>query len=169
MTYTPAQFRSLWPEFAAPSWAPWASIEDAVFGVEPEDGELVRKVTGRQTLPTSPVSEVWAIVGRGGGKSRWCARLAVYFAGDTGLFGDMRLIGEVYEPVIGFLPIGDLFTMGIEDSIAAVKLIEPKKVLPAHYNTWPPIEVDAKLWAIRVGEETDSQSVVLEVGQSLEL
>jgi len=78
--YTPQQFRLLWPEFDADSWAPWASIEDAVFGVEPEDTELVHQVTGRETLPVEQVSEFWAIVGRGGGKSRFCARLAVYFA-----------------------------------------------------------------------------------------
>jgi len=77
--YTPREFRTLWPEFEVPSWRPWASIEDAIFGVEPEDAELVQKVTGRETLPANPVSEFWAIVGRGGGKSRFCARLAVYF------------------------------------------------------------------------------------------
>jgi hypothetical protein len=80
MNYTPAQFRSLWPEFSVDSWSGWASIEDAVFGNEPEDAGLVRDVTGRDKLPTTPVSEAWIIAGRGAGKSRWCARLAVYFA-----------------------------------------------------------------------------------------
>ena len=78
--YTPQQFRSLWSEFAVGSWAPWASIEDAVFGVEPANQELVQQVTGRERVPSDPVKEFWAIVGRGGGKSRFCARLAVYFA-----------------------------------------------------------------------------------------
>ena len=80
MTYTPAQFRGLWSEFQADSWRGWASIEDAVFGIEPDDPDLVRAVTGCEKLPTSPVSEAWIIAGRGAGKSRWCARLAVYFA-----------------------------------------------------------------------------------------
>ena len=78
--YTPREFRTLWPEFEAESWKPWASIEDAIFGVDPEDVELVRAITGRETLPAEQVSEFWAIVGRGGGKSRFCACLAVYFA-----------------------------------------------------------------------------------------
>ena len=78
--WTPAEFRSLWPEFDAQSWASWASIEDAIFGLRPTDPELVRRVSGFRDLPTSPVSEFWAAVGRGGGKSRFVARLAVYFS-----------------------------------------------------------------------------------------
>ena len=80
MSFTPRAFRRLWSEFDADSWRGWGAIEDAVFGLSPADPELVRKVTGRTVLPTSPVAELWAIVGRGGGKSRWSARLAVYFA-----------------------------------------------------------------------------------------
>ena len=53
----------------------------------------------------------------------------------------MRLYAHGVD--VAVLPIGDLFTMGIEDSVAATKLIEPKACLPAHYNTWPPIEQDA--------------------------
>lgn len=78
--FTPDQFRALWPEFDDPSWAGWASIEDVMFGLEPDDPELVEKVTGRSVFPVEPVSEFWAAVGRGGGKSRFCGRLAVYFA-----------------------------------------------------------------------------------------
>src|SRR5262245_22791997 len=74
------EFRALFPEFEAPSWAPWAAIEDAIFGVDPSDPDLVRRVTCRAVLPSAPVSEFWAIVGRGGGKSRFGARVAVYFA-----------------------------------------------------------------------------------------
>lgn len=91
----------------------------------------------------------------------------IYFACDTAYFSDMRYYAGGVD--VAVLPIGDLFTMGIEDSVAAVKLIEPKKVLPAHYNTWPPIEVDVKQWAVRVEAETNTQAVVLEVGGSLEI
>ena len=76
----PRVFRRLWPEFSSPSWAPWNSIEDALHGLVPEDGELVRRVTGRDVLPRHAVEEFWAVVGRGGGKSRFCGRLACYFA-----------------------------------------------------------------------------------------
>jgi hypothetical protein len=77
---THREFRSLFPEFASSSWSAWAAIEDAVFGITPSDPELVRRVTGRKVLPTRPVSEVWEIVGRGGGKSRNAARRALFFA-----------------------------------------------------------------------------------------
>ena len=92
----------------------------------------------------------------------------VYFACDTALFSDMRLIGN-QDISLAVLPIGDLFTMGIEDSIAATKLINPNRVAPAHYNTWPPIEQDAKAWAQRISEETDASPVVIEPGDSITL
>ena len=90
----------------------------------------------------------------------------VYFACDTALFGDMRLIGDKGIDV-AVLPIGDLFTMGPDDAVAATKLIRPGKVLPAHYNTWPPIEQDAAAWAKQVNAETDAEAVVLTPGDTL--
>jgi hypothetical protein len=77
---TPREFRALFLEFGAPSWRAWNSVEDVVFGAAPDDPALVRRLTGRTTLPTTQVAEVWPIVGRGGGKSRWDARLACYVA-----------------------------------------------------------------------------------------
>ena len=63
--------------------------------------------------------------------------LVVYFAGDTGLFGDMRLIGEVYAPVIGFLPIGDRFTMGPDTAARACEMLGIRQVVPMHFGTFP--------------------------------
>jgi L-ascorbate metabolism protein UlaG (beta-lactamase superfamily) len=63
--------------------------------------------------------------------------LTVYFAGDTSVFGDMKLIGEMYRPQIGFLPIGDLFTMGPEQASVACDLLGIKQVVPMHYGTFP--------------------------------
>ena len=63
--------------------------------------------------------------------------LAVYFAGDTDLFGDMRLIGELYRPSIAFLPIGDRFTMGPAAAARAVELLGVRQVVPMHYGTFP--------------------------------
>lgn len=63
--------------------------------------------------------------------------LTMYFAGDTAVFGDMRLIGELYRPTIGFLPIGDHFTMGPEQAAKAVALLGVKQVVPMHYGTFP--------------------------------
>ena len=70
----------------------------------------------------------------------------IYDAADTGLFGDMRLIGE--EGIdLALLPIGDNYTMGPDDALRAVKFLTPKKVVPIHYNTWPPIAQDPAAFA----------------------
>src|SRR5437588_4888569 len=90
----------------------------------------------------------------------------IYDAADTGLFGDMRLIGE--EGIdLAILPIGDNYTMGPDDALRAVKLIEPRKVTPIHYNTWDVIAQDAHAWAERVRQETKAEPVVLKPGEWL--
>lgn len=91
----------------------------------------------------------------------------VYFPCDTALFSDMRQIAHGVD--LAVLPIGDLFTMGPEDALEAVKLIEPKRVIPNHYNTWPPIEQDANAWAQAVRDQTASEPNVLEPGEKLTL
>jgi L-ascorbate metabolism protein UlaG (beta-lactamase superfamily) len=63
--------------------------------------------------------------------------LVIYFAGDTAVFGDMRLIGDMYAPSIAFLPIGDHFTMGPEQAAKACELLAVKQVVPMHYGTFP--------------------------------
>lgn len=91
-----------------------------------------------------------------------------YFACDTGLFYEMKFYGE--EGVdVAFLPIGDNFTMGPDDALKAVKLIEPKVVVPVHYNTWALIEQDADAWARRVSAETKTRPLVLKPGESYEI
>lgn len=92
----------------------------------------------------------------------------IYFACDTALFYDMKLIGAAGLDV-AVLPIGDRFTMGPADAVEAIKLLAPKRVAPAHYNTWPPIEQDAKAWAARVKAETKAEPIVLEPGGTIEL
>lgn len=66
----------------------------------------------------------------------------IYFAGDTCLFGDMKLIGERDKIDWAILPIGDHFTMGIEDAAKAVEFLGAKNVIPVHYNTWGVIKQD---------------------------
>jgi L-ascorbate metabolism protein UlaG (beta-lactamase superfamily) len=63
--------------------------------------------------------------------------LTVYFAGDTSLFGDMRLIHEMYRPTVAFLPIGDLFTMDPWAAAKACEMLGVKTVIPMHYGTFP--------------------------------
>jgi L-ascorbate metabolism protein UlaG (beta-lactamase superfamily) len=85
----------------------------------------------------------------------------IYLAGDTGLFGDMALIGE--EGIdLAVIPVGDNYTMGPDDALRAVKLIQPKHVIPVHYNTWELISQDCGAWAGRVQEETGVQVHVLQ-------
>lgn len=92
----------------------------------------------------------------------------IYLAGDTGLFGDMRLIGE--EGIdLAALPIGDNFTMGPADALRAVKLIQPKMVIPIHYNTFPLLQQDAPAWAAEVEAQTSTKVRVLNPGDSMEL
>ena len=62
---------------------------------------------------------------------------AFYFAGDTALFGDMRLIGEMHSPEIAFLPIGDHYTMGPEAAARAARMLAVRQVVPMHYGTFP--------------------------------
>ena len=62
---------------------------------------------------------------------------SIYFAGDTGLFGDMRLIGEIHRPTIAFLPIGDRFTMGPSDAARACAMLGVRQVVPMHWGTFP--------------------------------
>jgi L-ascorbate metabolism protein UlaG (beta-lactamase superfamily) len=92
----------------------------------------------------------------------------VYLACDTGLFGDMRLIGEEGLD-LAVLPIGDNFTMGPDDALRAVRLLQPRHVVPVHYNTYDLIAQDADAWARRVQAEAGAQVHVLKPGESFQL
>jgi L-ascorbate metabolism protein UlaG (beta-lactamase superfamily) len=92
----------------------------------------------------------------------------IYMACDTGLFGDMKLIGEEGLD-LAVLPIGDNFTMGPDDALRAIKLLQPKHVIPVHYNTWELIAQDADSWAESVRRQTKTDPHVLKPGQSFRL
>ena len=92
----------------------------------------------------------------------------IYHACDTGLFYDMKLIGE--EGIdLAILPIGDNFTMGPDDALRAVKLIEPAQVIPIHYDTFDVIKQDPNAWAERVQKETAAKATVMNPGESIEI
>jgi len=92
----------------------------------------------------------------------------IYHACDTGLFYDMKLIGE--EGIdLAILPIGDNFTMGPDDALRAVNLIQPAKVIPIHYNTFDVIKQDPNAWAERVKAETSAEPIVMKPGESIQL
>lgn len=92
----------------------------------------------------------------------------LYFAGDTGLFYDMKLIGEE-DIALAVLPIGDNFTMGPEDSIRAIRLLEPTTVIPMHYNTWPMIAQNVEEWSAQVSKETSAEPLVPTIGVEIVL
>ncbi len=90
----------------------------------------------------------------------------LYIAGDTALTYDMKLIGEVGGVDLAILPIGDYFTMGPDDAVVAAQWVKAKRVIPCHYNTFPPIQQQASYWANRVSSETEAQPIVIDPGQS---
>ncbi len=89
----------------------------------------------------------------------------LYFAGDTALFSDMRLIEEMGIDV-AFVPIGGNYTMGPDDSLTALKLIQPNAAFPIHYNTFDTIVQDAGEWARRVTNTTTALAIVLDPGST---
>ncbi|MGI6491856.1 MAG: metal-dependent hydrolase [Pelotomaculum sp.] len=93
----------------------------------------------------------------------------IYHSGDTGLFGDMELIGRLHPIDLALLPIGDNFTMGPEDAFEAVKMLKPKMVIPMHYSTWPLIRQEPLTFKNEVESATSSKVVVIKPGESYEL
>ncbi len=91
-----------------------------------------------------------------------------YFACDTGLFYEMKFYGEEGLD-LACLPLGDYYTMGPDDALKAVKLLEAKVVIPVHYNTFPLLAQDADAWATRVSAETKTKPLVLKPGESYEI
>lgn len=90
----------------------------------------------------------------------------LYFACDTALFSDMQVIGA--KPLdLAVVPIGDFFTMGIDDAVQAIKWLKPKQALPCHYDTFPPIAQDPAKWADRVRAETSTTPTVLKPGEKI--
>lgn len=90
----------------------------------------------------------------------------IYHLGDTSLFGDLKLIGEMNDIDLALIPIGDNYTMGPEDGLIAAEWLKAKTVVPIHYNTFPVIEQDPKAFAEKV---SPGKGVVLNVGESLTL
>ncbi len=93
----------------------------------------------------------------------------VYHSGDTAVFGDMELIGELYEPDLALLPIGDFYTMGPREAVKAVELLGVKRVIPMHYSTFDVIRQDPKVFKELVAKQTGSEAIVLSPGESVNL
>ncbi|MCZ7554895.1 MAG: metal-dependent hydrolase [Bacteroidia bacterium] len=92
----------------------------------------------------------------------------VYHTGDTGLFLDMKLIGERNSIDCMLAPIGDNFTMGVEDAVAAVEFVRPGLAIPMHYNTFPVIEADPEAFQTGV-HAAGLHARVMQYGETIEL
>lgn len=92
----------------------------------------------------------------------------IYHTGDTGLFYDMKLIGEMTDLDYMLLPIGDNFTMGIDDAAKAVELANPGVAIPMHYNTFPVIEADPEIFRSKV-EASGKKCRVMTYGEEIDL
>jgi L-ascorbate metabolism protein UlaG (beta-lactamase superfamily) len=90
----------------------------------------------------------------------------VYHAGDTCLFGDMKLIAQRSDIDVALLPVGGHYTMDRRDAVVAAEFVGAGTVIPMHYNTFPAIETDPQAFKAEVEEKTSSTVVVLEPGQT---
>jgi len=94
--------------------------------------------------------------------------IKVYHAGDTALFSDMKLIGELYRPDVALLPIGDRYTMGPREAAIATSWIRPHVVIPMHYDTWPVIKQDPLEFKSLVETLCDAEVVIMDVDETIE-
>jgi L-ascorbate metabolism protein UlaG (beta-lactamase superfamily) len=119
------------------------------------------KITMVQAFHTSTRGAPTGFVLRGEGKT-------IYHAGDTGLFGDMELIGELYCPNVALIPIGSYYTMGPLEAAEAVRLISPEITIPMHYQTFPVLVQSADEFLKLVKEKAPNVEIaVLKPGESL--
>ncbi|MEM2676639.1 MAG: metal-dependent hydrolase [Candidatus Bathyarchaeia archaeon] len=115
-----------------------------------------------QAFHTSSKGAPTGVIVEGEGKT-------IYHTGDTGLFGDMQLIGKLYKPSLALLPIGGYYTMGALEAAEAVKLLKPKIVIPMHYKTFPVLAQSADEFVEKVKKKAPRVKVaVLNPGESLE-
>ncbi|NVO67704.1 metal-dependent hydrolase [Methanofollis tationis] len=95
--------------------------------------------------------------------------IAVYHAGDTALFSDMKLIGALYHPDVAILPVGGRFTMGPAEAMMAAEFVGAGTVIPMHYNTWPAIKQDLSAFKEALELTADIRVILLAPGESVEV
>ncbi|MFZ2074764.1 MAG: metal-dependent hydrolase, partial [Methanoregula sp.] len=93
--------------------------------------------------------------------------VCVYHAGDTALFTDMNLIGDLYHPDVALLPIGGRYTMGTREAMMAANFVGAKTVIPIHYNTWDRIAADPVSFKTALERTTDLTVKILKPGESV--
>jgi len=107
----------------------------------------------------------------GGNPGGWIVQTygkTIYYAGDTALTYDMKMLGELYNIDLALLPIGDIFTMGINDAIIASQYINCDRIVGMHYDTFPPISID-KTKAISDFRNANKELILLNINETLEI
>jgi L-ascorbate metabolism protein UlaG (beta-lactamase superfamily) len=113
-----------------------------------------------QAFHTASIGAPTGVIIEGEGK-------AIYHAGDTALFGDMRLLGELHSFDVAMIPVGGYYTMGAREAAEAVKMLKPRAVIPMHYKTFPVLAQSPNEFIKRVKEKTpEVKVVVLNPGES---
>jgi L-ascorbate metabolism protein UlaG (beta-lactamase superfamily) len=141
-------------------------------------------VGGAFTFPFGRVKLVPALHGTGGPSGEggplpppstavgflifWGKDTALYHAGDTALYSDMKLVSDRHKLDVAILPIGDNYTMGVEDAARAAEWIDAKLYIPMHYNTFEVIRADPLAFAFRV-EKMGRKCKIMEVGERMEI
>lgn len=125
------------------------------------------RVTMTQAFHSSSLDmgDVPIYMGMSGGFIIETDALTVYHAGDTALFSDMKLYGERFEIDVAFLPIGDNFTMGPVDALDAAHWLQAKRVVPIHFDTFPPIKQDAQAFC----DQLHQRGLLIEPNTTIEI
>lgn len=121
-------------------------------------------IAGTEGSPYSPTTGT--VTGTPAGLLIAIGGVTVYHAGDTCLFGDMKLIAERNPVDVALLPIGGHYTMDRHDAVVAAEFVGAGTVIPMHYDTFPPIETDSGAFKSEVESKTSSQVVLLEPGET---
>jgi L-ascorbate metabolism protein UlaG (beta-lactamase superfamily) len=138
------------------------NLADPNIGGTVEFGDVWVRLTPAWHTSTTPNGTVntpaGLVIGLGG--------KVVYHLGDTALFSDLALPGRRDDIDVALMCIGGHYTMDRHDAVAAAELVGAKRVIPCHYNTFPPIETDAQEFKREVEATTNSKVVVLEPGDT---
>jgi L-ascorbate metabolism protein UlaG (beta-lactamase superfamily) len=127
------------------------------------------QVTMVQAIHSSTISDGDRLIPAGepcGYVIRFENGLVVYHAGDTGFFGDMKWIGELYRPEIAALPIGDLYTMAPREAAVAAKLIGARRILPIHHSTFPALTGTPDALRKELADQRDIEVIALKPGET---
>ncbi|MER3601560.1 MAG: metal-dependent hydrolase [Nitrososphaerota archaeon] len=159
------------PELAKKLGAPVVAMFETAAKAEQAGAKAIgANIGGTVTIAGFRVTLVPALHSGGSNPSGFIVEtegIRIYHAGDTGLSLEMQLIGQLYRPSIALLPIGGHYTMDPAQAAQAIRLLKPRVAIPMHYNTWPPISQDPKLFEELVRRaKARAKVIILKPGES---